>query len=75
MQPLETIIVVVAMVLGYKLLMHVLTRRDSPTRKSHNPKMDLPENPQNLQTRADELLKRLTTLEEIIASESPSKRS
>ncbi len=70
----EFVITLVGMVMGYKLISQIfLGRRDVKLKRfaamaAHpQPVMDAP--PGVLQARADELKRRLETLEEIIASE------
>lgn len=75
MESFQFVIVLVAMCLSYSLLKHILSPRKPASKKSRRRQIFSREYSENLQSRADEMLKRLSTLEEIITSESKAKRS
>ena len=75
--PFEVMVVsIVAMCLGYSLLKHILGPRQTKVKKTKNAKLPWDqESYADYEAKADELLRRLKNLEEIIASEPRSTRS
>ncbi|MDJ0838612.1 MAG: hypothetical protein QNK37_18995 [Acidobacteriota bacterium] len=80
MEPLETAVAITAIVLGYKLLSQLITRVKAPSehksfRMSRKKPVEPPpipelyDPPEVLLARAEEMQRRIDTLEEIIAAE------
>ena len=81
MEPLETAIAIIAMVLGYKLISQIISRAKTPSehksfRRSRRkppvcpePEPEPYESPDLLIERAEAMQRRINTLEEIIAAE------
>ncbi len=71
------VITLVAMCMGYSLLRHILAPRgekiSKKRRRGCEPNPMTYEEQIELQTRAEELMRRVNTLEEIVASESRSR--